>query len=269
MILSHSRHLYARAVLRMDQQAWIESHVAAFTFFKGVPRRIVPDNLKSGVLRPISTTPASTAAMRTWPTTTASWSTPRARKPTDKPRIERQIPFLRRFLAGAQLLQPGGDQRGLRGVVPRGPASGSTARRGSSRSPCSASLSSPPCCRCQTSPTSWPPGPRPRSPMTAMSRCWAPGTRSTIATGVAPWWSRSPPGWCCYLNYELIKTHLRIPKGQRSTDWDDYPPEQSAFFRRTPTGVDARLGCWGSRWARRWSRCWRSTRFTTCGKRRA
>ena len=25
---------------------WIESHVAAFTFFKGVPRRIVPDNLK-------------------------------------------------------------------------------------------------------------------------------------------------------------------------------------------------------------------------------
>lgn len=38
----------------------------------------------------------------------------------------------------------------------------------------------------------------------------------------------------CYLNYELIKTHLRVAKGQRSTDWDDYPPEQSAFFRRTP-----------------------------------
>jgi len=52
MVLSHSRHMYARAVFRMDQQAWVESHVAAFTFFKGVPRRVVPDNLKSGVLRP-------------------------------------------------------------------------------------------------------------------------------------------------------------------------------------------------------------------------
>jgi hypothetical protein len=31
MILSHSRHIYSRAVVRMDQQAWAESHVAAFT----------------------------------------------------------------------------------------------------------------------------------------------------------------------------------------------------------------------------------------------
>jgi hypothetical protein len=38
----------------------------------------------------------------------------------------------------------------------------------------------------------------------------------------------------CYLDYHLIKTHLRVPKGQRSTDWNDYPPEKAAFFRRTP-----------------------------------
>ncbi|MCL0091436.1 hypothetical protein M1N57_01010 [Dehalococcoidales bacterium] len=37
-----------------------------------------------------------------------------------------------------------------------------------------------------------------------------------------------------YLDYELIKTHLRGGKGQRVTDWNDYPPEKAAFFQRPP-----------------------------------
>jgi len=37
-----------------------------------------------------------------------------------------------------------------------------------------------------------------------------------------------------YLGYELIKTHVRVGKWQRSTDWDDFPPEKAAFFRQTP-----------------------------------
>ena len=37
-----------------------------------------------------------------------------------------------------------------------------------------------------------------------------------------------------YLDYELVKTHLRGAKGQRVTDWNDYPPEKAAFFQRTP-----------------------------------
>jgi transposase len=35
----------------MDQLAWIACHNAAFSFFGGVPRRLVPDNLKTGVLK--------------------------------------------------------------------------------------------------------------------------------------------------------------------------------------------------------------------------
>ena len=38
----------------------------------------------------------------------------------------------------------------------------------------------------------------------------------------------------CYLQYQLVKTHVRVPKGERSTDWDDYPPEKAAFFQHTP-----------------------------------
>jgi hypothetical protein len=37
-----------------------------------------------------------------------------------------------------------------------------------------------------------------------------------------------------YHGYELIKTHVRVGKWQRSTDWDDFPPEKAAFFRQTP-----------------------------------
>ncbi|MBI4307911.1 MAG: hypothetical protein HY684_03815, partial [Chloroflexi bacterium] len=35
-------------------------------------------------------------------------------------------------------------------------------------------------------------------------------------------------------DYELIKTHTRVGKGQRSTDWNDFPPEKAEFFRRAP-----------------------------------
>ena len=37
-----------------------------------------------------------------------------------------------------------------------------------------------------------------------------------------------------YLESKLIKTHARGYRGQRVTDWNDYPPEKAAFFQRTP-----------------------------------
>jgi transposase len=36
----------------MDQRAWTEAHVEAFAFFGGVPRRLVPDNLRTGIDKP-------------------------------------------------------------------------------------------------------------------------------------------------------------------------------------------------------------------------
>ena len=37
-----------------------------------------------------------------------------------------------------------------------------------------------------------------------------------------------------YLDSKLIKTHPRGSRGQKVTDWNDYPPEKAAFFQRTP-----------------------------------
>jgi transposase len=52
MVLCCSRMLFVRPVIVMDQRAWTECHVAAFGFFGGVPPRLVPDNLRTGVDRP-------------------------------------------------------------------------------------------------------------------------------------------------------------------------------------------------------------------------
>jgi hypothetical protein len=33
---------------------------------------------------------------------------------------------------------------------------------------------------------------------------------------------------------ELVKSHVRVRKGRRATDWQDYPSQKAAFFMRTP-----------------------------------
>ena len=52
MVLACSRLMFLRPVIRLDQTSWCEGHVEAFAFFGGVPARLVPDNLKTGVDRP-------------------------------------------------------------------------------------------------------------------------------------------------------------------------------------------------------------------------
>ncbi|MFI5540707.1 ATP-binding protein [Nocardia sp. NPDC051900] len=52
MVLAMSRMMFVRPVVTMDQRAWTECHVEAFAFFGGVPARLVPDNLRTGVARP-------------------------------------------------------------------------------------------------------------------------------------------------------------------------------------------------------------------------
>ena len=52
IVLAWSRHMFLRPVLSMDQSSWVAAHTAAWEFFGGVPRRLVPDNLRTGVDKP-------------------------------------------------------------------------------------------------------------------------------------------------------------------------------------------------------------------------
>jgi transposase len=96
MVLSHSRHMFVRPVLKMDQQAWTQAHVEAFAFFGGVPARIVPDNLATGVDRADLYDPKlNRAYCRAGRALRGAGRPGPGRKPRDKARVERPMPYVR------------------------------------------------------------------------------------------------------------------------------------------------------------------------------
>lgn len=50
-VLPFSGYAYTEAFLDMKQEAWINAHVHAYQYFGGVTRLLVPDNLKTGVIK--------------------------------------------------------------------------------------------------------------------------------------------------------------------------------------------------------------------------
>lgn len=96
MVLACSRHIFVQPVLKMHQSSWCASHVAAFEYFGGVPARAVPDNLKTGVDRPDLYDPKINKAYAELAAHYQLLVDPaRARKPKDKPRVERPMQYVR------------------------------------------------------------------------------------------------------------------------------------------------------------------------------
>jgi transposase len=96
MVLACSRHMFVRPVLKMDQRAWTECHVEAFAFFGGVPARLVPDNLKTGVDKPDLYDPKINRSCAELAAHYGCLVDPaRALKPRDKARVERPMPYVR------------------------------------------------------------------------------------------------------------------------------------------------------------------------------
>jgi transposase len=93
MVLSHSRHMFVHVVPKMDQEAWIAAHIAAFAFFGGTPLLLVVDNLKAGVLRPDLYDPQINRGYAELAAHYGVLIDPcRANHPKDKPRVERPMP---------------------------------------------------------------------------------------------------------------------------------------------------------------------------------
>jgi transposase len=51
MVLGTSSYTYAEATQDQQLTAWISAHMHAFEYFSGVPRLLIPDNLRTGVSR--------------------------------------------------------------------------------------------------------------------------------------------------------------------------------------------------------------------------
>jgi len=237
LVLSHSRHQFARAVLRMDQQAWLECHVAAFSFFAGAPRRMVPDNLKAGVLSPDLYDPRFNRGYAELAQHYGFLIDPaRAGKPKDKPRVERAVPFVRdaawrgRLFSNLAEINAALDRWCLEDAGLR--VHGTTQQR-----PLEVfrQVEQPALVPLPATPfelATWTEAKVARDCHIQVAGAWYSVPYAHVGKTVAV--RLTPRLVQCFLDARLIKTHARVGKGQRSTDWDDYPPEQAAFYRRTP-----------------------------------
>ncbi|MCL0081911.1 DDE-type integrase/transposase/recombinase, partial [Dehalococcoidia bacterium] len=95
LILSFSRHMFVRIVTRMDQREWLMCHTLAFDFFGGAPKRIIPDNLKTGVIKADLYDPKFNQGNELAHHYGIIIDPARSGKPRDKARVERIIPYIR------------------------------------------------------------------------------------------------------------------------------------------------------------------------------
>jgi hypothetical protein len=238
MVLAFSRHMFVRPVFKMDQMSWTVAHVAAFSYFGGAPRRLVSDNLKTGVLKPDIYDPKLNRSYAELASHYQCLIDPaRAAKPKDKPRVERQVPYVRdSFYRGRQFL--GDEEMRQKAVVWCSEVAGTRRHSGlEGASPLSVFLETELGCL----------QPLPVLPFELAS------------------WSRPKVGPDCHVkvgrvlysvhwqhignhldaregyrtvelfdNGRLVKTWPRAEKGKQ-TDYSDFPPEKVAFFMKNPT----------------------------------
>lgn len=96
MTLSHSR---LRFIFRQDTMTWIDCHIRAFHFFCGVPKTIILDNLKAGVISPDLYDPVLNRAYAECERHYGFVADPaKVRTPEHKGKVERSIMIVRQQL---------------------------------------------------------------------------------------------------------------------------------------------------------------------------
>lgn len=274
MVLSFSRLMFLRPVLKMDQQSWVECHVLAFSFFNGAVARVVPDNLKTGVVRPDLYDPLINKAFGEFANYYGCLVDPaRIMKPRDKGTVERNVPYARdSFFAGR------GDEfkslehmqqdalRWCREVANLRP------HRGIDRIAPQALFEAEERALLL---------PLPAQPF-ELARWWSRTVPPDIHIKVGralysvPWrhigkqvdakeGSRMVE---IYLDGTLVATHVRIERGKQ-TNYDHYPPEKIAFMMRTPAWCRRRRQSSASRSQASSLSSWNSTPSTACARPRA
>lgn len=237
LIMAHSRHMFVRVVHRLDQLSWLECHVAAFAFFGGIPRRLVIDNLGSGVLKPDLYDPAMNRGYQQLADHYATLIDPcRVAHPKDKPRVERMVSYVRdSFWAGRNFLSL--EEINTAAAVWCIEIAGRRIHGTTYKRPfvvfkdveAPALLALPP------EPFELANWERP----TVHPDCHAHAGGALYSVPYRYVGHRLDARITTnkvefYLNQELVKSQPRVPKGQRQTDWSDYPPQKAAFFQHNP-----------------------------------
>jgi len=94
--LTVSRYMFVWPLLTQTTDALCEGLDAAWRFFGGVPKRIVPDNMTAAVVRPDAKEPGIQRAFLEYAQARGFFVDPaRVRRPQDKARVENQIAYVR------------------------------------------------------------------------------------------------------------------------------------------------------------------------------
>jgi transposase len=237
MVLCCSRHMFVRPVIRLDQHAWTECHVAAFGFFGGVPARLVPDNLKTGVDRPDLYDPKINRSYAELAAHYGCLVDPaRSRKPRDKPQVERPMPYIRdSFWRGREFtslahMQAEGERwsrevAGMRACRPLGGAAPAAVFEAAEQGRLAALPAS------EFVLAEWRAAKVGPDIHASVAKVLYSIPRRHIGKTLDVRLTSSMVQF--FDRGELVKTHPRKARGKQ-TDLADYPPEKVAHFMRTP-----------------------------------
>jgi transposase len=101
-VLGASNYTYSEASWDQSLPSWIGSHIHAFEYFRGVPKVIVPDNLKSGVSKACRYEPDLNPTYHEMAVHYGAAIIPaRARKPRDKAKVEVGVQVVERWILAA------------------------------------------------------------------------------------------------------------------------------------------------------------------------
>lgn len=104
--LGYSRHQYAELVFDQKVKTWIALHRRAFQFFGGVPKRVIPDNLKAAVVQALVHDPVLGEAYRRMALYYGFLISPTIpRTPRHKGKVENGVHYVQRnFMAGQEFV---------------------------------------------------------------------------------------------------------------------------------------------------------------------
>jgi transposase len=101
-VLPASQYAYVEAFAAQSLESWVMAHINAFSYFGGVPRMVVPDNLKTGVEKPDWYNPVINRAYHEMAEHYGTAIVPaRVRHPKDKPSVEGTVGHISTWIIAA------------------------------------------------------------------------------------------------------------------------------------------------------------------------
>jgi transposase len=101
-VLGASSYTYAEATVSQELRWWIEAHLHTFEYFGGVPKILVPDNLRSAVTRPCLYEPDLNHTYQEMADYYDTAVIPaRSQKPKDKAKVEGGVLIAQRWILAA------------------------------------------------------------------------------------------------------------------------------------------------------------------------